>query len=397
MESNYKLDKMVKIILILYPLFSMLLSISIVSRFLLQGELSSLMTRVNVCFYWAFYAIIPTAAIVWILYELCKAKTFRDLRYLRILLCFVFAFLGVWLMWLIFFESIFHYLLLWLPVPIALFTHSMNQPTSVLHKKKTTILAASLLIISILLPNVAVYVGVNGVLSQAASRNTDLEKASFISGRVNEITAFGLPPRAKEDYWMFLMSGTGHCREMAIACTNLMKEAGLESRRVAFPGEDHALVEVKIDGEWLVSDSGYYGYNLLTRAERAAKRIQEIGSLSYVVALTETSFIELTEYYVNIDTIIFRITSEGKPLADTEVVLKHKFGNLETQLPCDDCAFHTDVNGTVTLHMGELHYVNAFAGSEEYYWVYVNGKNTGYKVTSTGTGITQLLEIELPK
>jgi hypothetical protein len=42
-----------------------------------------------------------------------------------------------------------------------------------------------------------------------------------------------------------------------------------------------------------------------------------------------------------------------------------------------------------------MYYINDFKGSEEYYWIYVNGQNTGHNVTSTGTGQIQSLEIDL--
>jgi hypothetical protein len=66
-----------------------------------------------------------------------------------------------------------------------------------------------------------------------------------------------------------------------------------------------------------------------------------------------------------------------------------------SSLVCDGRTFYTDVNGTVTLHLGKPYYVNDFMGSEEYYRVYVNGQSTGHNVTSTGTGQIQSLEIDL--
>jgi hypothetical protein len=250
-------------------------------------------------------------------------------------------------------------------------------------------------VIAGLLPNIAAFVGVNSLMFQTASMGNEWEKASFISGRIAAITAYGWIPRAETDYWKFLLVGAGECGEMAMADTNLMSEAGLVARTVVFSGEDHAVTEVKIGGEWLVSDPGDYGAQLITRAEMTATRIRQVGSVSYAAAYTENGFIELTQQYVNTDTIVIRVTRNGEPLADAEVVLKHRFGNQITQLPCDDRTFHTDVNGTVTLHLGKPFYINEFKGSEEYYWVYVDGQNTGYNTTSTGTGQIHLVEINL--
>ena len=103
----------------------------------------------------------------------------------------------------------------------------------------------------------------------------------------------------------------------------------------------------------------------------------------------------MTQQYQSTDTITIVVTRNGDPLADAQVVLKHRFGSLTTQLPCDGREFYTDVNGAVTLHLGKTHYINEFKGSEEYYWIYVNGQNTSRNVTSTGTGQIQSIEIDL--
>jgi hypothetical protein len=227
--------------------------------------------------------------------------------------------------------------------------------------------------------------------------SNEWDRASLISQRVIETTGFGEVPRAGEDYWKFILTGAGLCKEMSIAGTNLMSAAGLIARRVVFPGENHALIEVKIGGDWWVSDPGYYSGELVSRTERAKRRIERVGSLTYVVAYTENGFIELTQQYVPTDTIVIRITRNGEPFADAQVVLKHKFRNITTRLPCDDRSFHTDVNGTVTIHMGKPLYINEFKESEEYYWIYVNGENTGRNIASTETGRTRLVQIDVNK
>jgi hypothetical protein len=287
------------------------------------------------------------------------------------------------------------YLFLWFPLPLmALLYLKWKDVAKGFLKRKNVILLVLVLIMAVL-PNVAAYVSIDYLLNQAVSTAGESQKASYISKRVIETTAFGWPPRAGTDYWKFLLSGAGRCGEMAITGTALMLIAGLDARRVVIPGEDHAFIEVKIDGNWLVADSGYYGGEIISRTERATRRIQEVGSISYVITCIGDSFVELTQQYVSTDTIVIRVTRNGEPLASAEVLLKHRFGNHMTQLPCDSCAFHTDVDGTVTLNMGKLLYINEFKGSEEYYWIYVNGQNTGHNVTSTGTGQTFLMEIDL--
>jgi hypothetical protein len=58
-------------------------------------------------------------------------------------------------------------------------------------------------------------------------------------------------------------------------------------------------------------------------------------------------------------------------------------------------AFYTDTNGTVALHLGKLAYVAPFEKTDAYYWIYVDGQNTDHNVTSTGTGQTNIVEIDL--
>jgi hypothetical protein len=45
--------------------------------------------------------------------------------------------------------------------------------------------------------------------------------------------------------------------------------------------------------------------------------------------------------------------------------------------------------------MGKPYYIGELKGSEEYYWIYGNGENTDHNVTNTGTGVVQLVEVDL--
>jgi hypothetical protein len=306
----------------------------------------------------------------------------------------IFLYLLFW--WFAVFEPFVpEYLFLWFPLPLmALLYLKWKDAGKRLLKRKNVIFLVLVLIMAVL-PNVAAYVSIDNLLNQAASATDEWQKASYISKRVIETTAFGWPPRADTDYWKFVLSGAGMCKEMAITGTDLILAAGLDARRVVLPGEDHTFIEVKIDSNWLVADPGYYGGELINRTERARRRIQDVGSISYAIACIGDSFVELTQQYVSTDTIMIRITRNGEPLADTEVVLKHRFGQLTTQLPCNGRTFHTDVSGTVTLHLGKPYYIDEYKGSEEYYWIYVNEQNTGRNVTSTGTGQIHMVEIDL--
>jgi hypothetical protein len=107
------------------------------------------------------------------------------------------------------------------------------------------------------------------------------------------------------------------------------------------------------------------------------------------------SFVELTNYYVPTDTIRITITSNGEPLANAHVYLTHKFMSSDWRLPDESQTFVLDSNGTIILHMGELSYNDKAKEYDDCYWINVNGIDTGYNVTSTGTGKEQLVRIDL--
>ncbi|MGA2522518.1 MAG: hypothetical protein ABSF65_00025 [Candidatus Bathyarchaeia archaeon] len=63
-------------------------------------------------------------------------------------------------------------------------------------------------------------------------------------------------------------------------------------------------------------------------------------------------------------------------------------------------AFHTDSNGTITIHLGKIGqgaYNSEFEKTDPFYQIYVNGEPTNYRVNSTGTGLNTLVQVNLPK
>lgn len=277
-----------------------------------------------------------------------------------------------------------------MPLVAILYAKWQNSEKGLLKKRNTMFLTFGL-VTATLLPNLIAYACTSNLINQAVSINDDLDKASFISQRVMNMRTFGGILRSGTDFWKFILSGAGSCGEMAMAGAKLMNASGLVARRVAFPGEDHSFIEVKINGEWLVADPGYYSGNIMTRLERASRRISEFGAISYVVVPVDSSFIELTQEYVPTDAIIIRVTLGGEPLANAQVVLKHLFMSKEFSLP----TFYTDMNGTVTLHLGAMNYNDKAKEYEPYYRIFVEGKDTGFRATSTGTGQIQYVEIYL--
>ncbi|MEM2703923.1 MAG: hypothetical protein QXR45_12270 [Candidatus Bathyarchaeia archaeon] len=364
-----------KVIFTLYFSFSILLSLVICIRLLFPVNIA----LINVIMYWILFFIIPLSMIAW-LYKTDRRRVFLIL----LLLCGFCELLGFLMM------PIFVYLLLWFPLPILIeLCANLKHARKEFFRKEGRLLVSGL-IIAILLPNLTAYICVNSFVNQVASISNEPDKTSFISQHVRDITAFGWVPRAGTDFWKFILSGAGSCGEMAMVGTRLMNDVRLVARAVSFPGEDHSFIEVNINGEWLVADPGYYAGNIMTRLERASRRIGEFGAISYVVAFVDSSFIELTQEYVPTDTIIIRVTLSGEPLANAQVVLKHRFMSKEFSLP----TFYTDMNGTVTLHLGAMNYNDKAKEYEPYYRIFVEGKDTGFRATSTGTGRIHCIEID---
>jgi hypothetical protein len=275
----------------------------------------------------------------------------------------------------------------------------VHSPRMNLSRRKVTLFLALLITASFLLPQASAYICYDTVLSQASAK-TPSGKASFISDlaartNLNWPCFMNLGIRANNDFQKYLMCGVGACGEMAMSASTFLNELGLNARVASLPGEDHEFVEVNITGTWMIVDPGYYPSQVLTRKQRASDRVEEMGAISYVIAYVNSSFIELTQEYGPTDTIIIRVTNNSEPLTNTQVYLEHTFMGGQRRLPDATHVFFTGINGTVTLHLGSMSY-NANAGNtDSFYRICVNGINTGYDVTSTGTGQTCFVEIDL--
>lgn len=122
--------------------------------------------------------------------------------------------------------------------------------------KRTAATLVLLLLFSISIPHLTALLSYNTVLRRASSIDSEAEKATFISDFVCNTTYFNCPYfrdylRAHEDFWKFLIVGVGACGEAAMATRTLLDDLNMEARKVSFPGEDHAFVEVRINGDWL--------------------------------------------------------------------------------------------------------------------------------------------------
>ena len=281
---------------------------------------------------------------------------------------------------------------------MCLYFNSKEVERKLLSKK----IVAFALAIVILLPYAMAFLGFNSAISVIKATQIKTDRAELASDYVSSITAsfWGLTGleggyfilhRARSDFLKFLMVGVGSCGEMAHTTKGFFDSLDLESRIVSFPGEDHMFVEIKLNDTLLVVDPGY-GMNLVTREERASMRLRELGGLSYVVAHTDQGLIEVTNNYVTTDQITIRVTDSGEPIANAKVILKHTFLGQTRPLP----EFYSDTNGSVEFSLGPLAYNNSkIEPVEPYYWIWVNGKNTDLKASSTGSGKSVSIEVDL--
>lgn len=279
------------------------------------------------------------------------------------------------------------YAFFWIPVPLMVLVYARKTAKVVWNRKAM----AMLLVTAVLAPNLAAFAGLNGELNNAFSIAGDTGRASYIAQRVRDTELPTVFMRAQNDFWKFLMAGSGQCGEMATATVSYLNRLDIDARKVELPAENHEFVEVRLNGSWKVVDPGYFGGDVLSRQERASKRIEDVGAISYVVAYVDSSFVELTQEYVPTDAAVIRVSREGEPFADAQVVLTHLFQGSDLSLP----PLYTDGNGTVMLHLGALNYNSNAGVAESFFRIYVNGQGTGQTVTSTGTGILQHVEIDL--
>jgi len=281
-------------------------------------------------------------------------------------------------------------------VSILYFKYWKKLSTPTFFSKKTLII---ILLGIFLMPYLSVLFGLTNTSLTMNTLQDDYEKIEYISNYVMDAhtsfwgsgSAYYSPHRVGDNFLKFWLVGVCGCGDMAYSTISFIDFLDLKSRPVGFPGEDHMFVEVFLDGNWLVVDPGY-NLTLITQKERAFARIKEIGGLSYVVANSKNDPIDLTEIYVNTDKIIIKILDNGNPVTDAKVTLKHTFHGSTFSLP----SFYSDNNGTVILSLGPMSYSNPnIEPAEQFYWVYVNEKNTNIQITSSGSGKSTLVEVNL--
>lgn len=292
---------------------------------------------------------------------------------------------------------IYDWLLLTFPVFLSYSAFVMLKLKTKTISRKRLIQFGTILLVSALLPISSAFVSQEIVITSVSNIHNVNQKVQVIGdlARTN-LGSFNFL-RSGNDYWKYLLVGTGACYEGAMASCKLLSDAGFETRIIILPGEDHAFAELEINGTWMVIDPGYGFTTPVSRHERANARLNEFGAISYVITCTDSNFTELTSEYVPTDAITIKVTKDGVPLPNAAVYLTHEFQNRTLRLPTTDLSFTTNARGEVLLHMGALTYNQEASQYENCYWIFVDGQKTGHNVTSNGTYENKLITIETGK
>lgn len=115
----------------------------------------------------------------------------------------------------------------------------------------------------------------------------------------------------------------GACEELSILFFEMTKNAGIESRIVRNPGEDHSWNEIKINDEWINFD---VGVNVINDTKYYERQNGMNKNLSYVFAEdSENKLIDITNRYTDTGKLIVSIQESGKPLGNVKIIVKSMF------------------------------------------------------------------------
>jgi hypothetical protein len=386
-------------LLALYFVASAILASLILLR--LNGVFPYWTIRLNVFAYYLTYYIIPLISLMWLFcrIHLRAGRKLTNKVLLIILVEFLlctFSFISVFL-----FTNLPDYCLLPIPLVILLLAYIVKYKPKKRNIKLTAPLLVALFVISFFAPLASATIGNIQIIDRASVIQNSEDQVRFIS-QIPLVTTVRIDlVRANNDFMKLLLAGDGACGEGANSILFYLKALNYSVREVGFPGEDHAFVEVKMNGTWMVIDPGY-SVVLGSEESRGDCRVQEAGTLTYVAAYSQNGFTELTQQYVKTDTVNLKLTQHGEPVVGASVTLVHTLvtdGNArKMELPGHGFSFHSDLNGMVTLHLGRIGlnvYNNSFTKTDSYYIINVNGKAIAQTVTSTGTGLVNNVTIDL--
>ena len=364
----------------------------------------------DIVFYFIVYYIIPAAVFVRLVPFFCPQD--NALRKNKWLLAGFMSYLFVFLLWIyvtMIYRLLPDYVMATIPAVLLVYVY-FGRSSIFEHFKKSFLSMTLVLMLLLLLPYCCAYGGYALFLNSAQSRGNTVNQVEFVSqasmrvtGNVNGVTSWvrGIYG-SHQDFTKFLMSGGGACGETSMLEQAAFEELRFETMKVEFPGEDHAFVEVKVNSTWLVVDPGY-NMTLVSIGYRAAARINEVGTISYVSGFcSNVTFVELTQEYVPTDTITIRVTRGTAPVVDASVNLVHELrygtSSYPVALPGDGFSFRTNDNGTIVIHLGKIcqgAYNSEFSKTDPFYQIYVDGQPTDYKVNSTGTGLNTFVPVNL--
>lgn len=160
--------------------------------------------------------------------------------------------------------------------------------------------------------------------------------------------------RDKNPSWIFFYKH-GNCEEFAILFVKMTKLAGMQSRRICNPAEDHNWAEVFIDNSWISIDPSNNRF-INPKNYENERGIQ----MSYIYALENSQVIDITHRYTNVGKLILQVFCENRPVIGAKVAIKSRalmekdpyYKSPREIVEKDEQIFLTDTNGIFVIELG---------------------------------------------
>lgn len=164
--------------------------------------------------------------------------------------------------------------------------------------------------------------------------------------------------RVRKPAWIAFFKH-GACEECALLFVEIARLAGMHTRLVRNPGEDHTWAEVLIDNSWIHVDPSCEYYNDPGVYERSENGWGK--QLSYVCAMDENGEeYNVTSRYSGTGRLIVHVEKSGKPVKGARVDIKSRFlvdsGTKGYGSPLLATSSVTDENGNCIFELGGNNY-----------------------------------------
>lgn len=155
--------------------------------------------------------------------------------------------------------------------------------------------------------------------------------------------------------WIFFYK-RGSCGEYATLFVKMAELAGINSRKVFNPAEDHSWAEVYLNGSWVQVDPS--NNEFINPADYEKER--GFG-MSYVYTIENGEVVELTSQYTGTAVLTVRVVKDNEPVQGVEITVKsrclmEKYPSLYQKalpvVPRETKIFSTNENGVCIFNLG---------------------------------------------